>query len=77
MLILIAALVAASPAEAVDATASPPVRARVEARASVRILAATIIRFGDKQDEGVPPPRAAVLRSADGSSEDARLIEFE
>lgn len=77
MLILAAALFAASPAEARDSVVSPPVRPRVEARASVRILAATIVRFAAEQQDGVPPPRAAVLRSADGSVEDARLIEFE
>lgn len=77
MLILAAVLVVASPVEAPDSVVRPPVRPRVEARATVRILSATVIRFATEQEKGVPPPRAVVLRSADGSSEDARLIEFE
>lgn len=70
---LIAALVAAA-----TATAAPsPVAARVEARATVRIVRGTAVRFEDKAAKDLPPATSRTVRDRDGSLTTARLVEFE
>lgn len=69
---LIAALAAAA------TTGAPaPVAARVEARATVRIVRGTPIRFGGESTKDLPPPASRTIRERDGTVTAARLVEFE
>jgi hypothetical protein len=68
MILIAAAALAASPP-------STPVRAMVEARATVRILSGTRLQLGKQSDDG-RPARTGVVR-IDGAPKSAQLIEFE
>jgi hypothetical protein len=54
-----------------------PVSASVQATATIRVIAAVRIKLGEGANPGVPEPRTAVLRASDGSSQTAKLIEFQ
>jgi deferrochelatase/peroxidase EfeB len=67
-------------AAAVLASASIPPHApslTVQATATIRIIASVRLKLDGSQSEGAPPPRNAVLRFADGTSQPAKLIEFQ
>jgi len=70
MLLLAAvALVAAPPSRSVSAVA--------QATASVRVIAAVRLKLDGSPNSDAPPPRKAQLRSADGSRQPVKLIEFQ
>ena len=73
MLLLAAAAIAVSAPDSAPRTAAAPV---VQARATVRILNGTRIRFEVGQDRETPPLRPARIRAPDGP-QPAQLIEFE
>jgi hypothetical protein len=54
-----------------------PVSATVQATATIRIVSAVQIKFDAETNPGAPPARNAVLRSSDGSTRSAKLIEFQ
>jgi len=69
MVLLTAAVIAAAAPQH-----SGPV---VQATASVRIISGTILHFGRESQEQGARTREATLRSADGTVQTARLVEFE
>jgi len=73
MLLLVAAAAALSAPQSAP-RAQPAVA--VQARATVRIVRAAVIRFGGQRNVDVPAPRSAQIRTIDGPKL-ARLIEFE
>jgi len=73
MLVLAAAALAAAapqPAPQVAATA------RVQAQATIRIIAGVEVRFSGASTRDAPPPRNSTIQ-ANGSTQPARLVEFE
>jgi hypothetical protein len=70
-------LIAALAAAAAVTGAPAPVAARVEARATVRIVRGTPIRFGSESVKDQPPPATRTVRERDGTASLARLVEFE
>ena len=73
MLLLAAAAIAVSAPDSASRTAVAPV---VQARAAVRILSGTRIRFEGGLDRETPPLRPARIRAPNGQ-QPAQLIEFE
>lgn len=67
-----AALTAATP----QTPASSPVRAVVQAQATVRIISGTRIRLDGQASADAPPPSDGVVHTG-GSARPARLIEFQ
>ena len=67
-----AAMAAATPQPA----ASSPVRAVVQARATVRIVSAALIRLDGRPSSDAPPPSDGVVHT-EGFAQPARLIEFQ
>jgi hypothetical protein len=74
MLLLAAAAVAVSPSQ----NASPaPTSAVVQARATVRIVSAARLHWGqERQSKDIPAARATTVQTVSGP-QPARLIEFE
>jgi hypothetical protein len=70
MFLIAAAAIAATTPQA------QPVRASVEARATVRIIAAARVKLSEDPGPGVPRPRDASIRD-NGELRPAKLIEFE
>jgi hypothetical protein len=64
----------AVPLEPVEPQAAVPVR---QARATVTILSAAKLRFADIEREQPQSLRETIVRSADGSVEVLKLIEFQ
>ena len=67
-------------AAAVLATALTPPQApsvTAQATATIRVIAAIRLKLGALDNPGAPPARNAVLRLADGTSQPAKLIEFQ
>jgi hypothetical protein len=75
MVIVAALLVAAAPAE--PAPPAQRVAAQSQAIAMVRILPGAQIRFSEIEQSASERLRDTEIRSADGSSEPARLVEFQ
>jgi hypothetical protein len=69
-LVASAALAAAPPAP------SGPVRAAVEATATVRIISGVRLKLDSPTNSDAPPAHASIV-TADGSPRPARLIEFQ
>jgi len=69
-LVAAAALVTAS-------TPSSPTSATVQATATIRILTAVSVKLDASVNPGAPPVRDAVLKLSDGTTQSARLIEFQ
>ena len=70
---MLAAILAAA-----AAAASPsPVGARVEARATVRIVRGTAVRFDREGAKDLPAATSRTVRERDGAVTVARLIEFQ
>ena len=67
-----AAMIAATPQNA----ASQPVRAVVQAQATVRIISAARIRLDGHTSAGAPAPSYGVVHT-EGTPQPARLIEFQ
>jgi hypothetical protein len=69
-LLAAAALVTASaPSSATSAT--------VQATATIRILTAVSLKLDAPVNPGAPPARNAALKLSDGTTQSARLIEFQ
>ena len=67
-------------AAAALATASPPPSAppfSVQATATIRVIASVRLKLDGSANPGAPRVRDAVLRLADGTSQPAKLIEFQ
>jgi len=64
---------------ALASTSTPPLAPRVtlQATATILVIASVRLKLDGSQNEGAPPPRNAVLRFADGTSQSAKLIEFQ
>ena len=71
MVLLAAAVLAASPPP------TPRFTASAQATATIRILSAVSIKFGAAGNLGAPPPRVSLIRLADGTRQTAKLIEFQ
>jgi hypothetical protein len=56
---------------------SRPVTAAVQATATIRIVTAVQLKLGAAINPGAPPVRDSIVMSADGSSQPAKLIEFQ
>ena len=69
MVILAAAALASLPP-------SQLVRAAVQATATIRVIRGVQLKFG-RDNPGAPPARECVLKTADGSSQRAKIIEFQ
>ena len=69
MVVLAAAALASLPAQA-------PVRASAQATATIRVIRGVELKLG-RDNPGAPPARDHVLKTADGSSQHANLIEFQ
>jgi len=69
ILLAAAALVAASTPSAAPAT--------VQATATIRVVQGVRLKFDAATNPGAPPARDAVLRLSDGTSQLAKLIEFQ
>jgi hypothetical protein len=67
-----AAMTAATPHDA----APQPVRAIVQAQATVRIISGTRIRFDGQASADTPPPSDSVVHT-EGTPQTARLVEFQ
>ena len=55
---------------------SQPVRAAVQATATIRVIRGVQLKFG-RDNPDAPPARDCVLKTADGSSQRAKIIEFQ
>lgn len=66
-------------AAALSASSPPPRPAGpiAEAIATVRILTAVQLKLDGSANAGMPPVRVSQLRSADGTTQQAKLIEFQ
>jgi hypothetical protein len=58
-------------------TASTPSSPTVQATATIRILTAVSVKLDASVNAGAPPARDAVLKLSDGTTQSARLIEFQ
>jgi hypothetical protein len=69
------------PLAAIALAASPPqpqhASAVAQATATIRILSAVRLKLDAPRNEGAPPARDAILRSSDGTTKAAKLIEFQ
>ena len=63
-------------AAAALATAPPPA-ATAQATATIRIVTAVRLKLDAAQNPGAPTARDAVLRLGDGTTQPAKLIEFQ
>lgn len=67
---------AAMTAATAQGAAPQPVRAIVQAQATVRIIAGARIRFDGQSSTDAPPPSDGVVHT-EGTPQSARLIEFQ
>ena len=72
MLILAAAVALANPEPSTHM-----VSATVQATATIRVVSAVRLKLDGSDNPAAPPVRNAVLRSSDGSTMAAKLIEFQ
>jgi hypothetical protein len=54
-----------------------PVGAIAQATATIRIVTAVVLRLDGSPNEGAPSVRDSTLRGADGTTQQAKLIEFQ
>jgi hypothetical protein len=73
-MLLAAALASSTPP---PSTVSRPVGAVAQATATIRIVSGIVLKLDSPTTPGAPPSRDTVVRTADGSSQPAKLIEFE
>ena len=66
---------------AIALTSSIPAHARLaqsaQATATIRVLSAVQIKFGSTGTDGMPPARDTVVKTADGTLQPAKLVEFQ
>ena len=48
-----------------------------QATATIRVLAAVRLKLDAQENPGAPPARNSLIKAADGSSQPAKLIEFQ
>ena len=70
MLLVAAAALAATPP-------TTPVRAVAQAIATIRIVRAVELKLDGSPNVGAPAARESRLRAADGTTQNAKLIEFQ
>ncbi|MGN6848793.1 MAG: hypothetical protein ACTHJK_04855 [Sphingomicrobium sp.] len=70
-------LVAVAAALAMPPSHGHPVSATVQATATIRIVSGVTLRLDAPNNPDAPPSRDTVIRSADGSTAPAKLIEFQ
>jgi hypothetical protein len=70
-------LVTAAAALASSQPVTHGLSATAQATATIRVMTAVRISFDAETNPGAPPARDAVLRSSDGSTQEAKLIEFQ
>jgi hypothetical protein len=75
MVIVAALLLAAAPTE--PASPAQPVAVESQAIAMVRILPGAPVRFSELEESAPQRFRDTHIRAADGTSEPARLVEFQ
>ena len=75
-LLMIAAVAAASPATD-QASSGSYAGVRAEGRVAVRIVEGARIAAGEIQQSNIPAVQDSVVRSADGNTSPARLVEFQ
>jgi len=71
------ALAAAAVALATSQPSSHPVSATAQATATIRVVTAVRLKLDGTDNPGAPRVRNSVLRSSDGSTQAAKLIEFQ
>lgn len=71
MVLLAAAALAATP------PVPHPVSAVVQATVSIRVLSGVQLRLDGTRNPGAPLPRESMVKAADGSTQRAKLIEFQ
>jgi len=71
MVLLALAALTATPVQA------HPVSAVAQATATIRVISAVRLKLDGTTNPGVPQPRDGLVRSADGSVQQAKLIEFQ
>ena len=71
MVLLVAAALATA------STPSPAPSATAQATATIRIVTAVRLKLDATVNPGAPPARDAVLRLGDGTTQPAKLIEFQ
>ena len=71
LLLALAAAIAGTQAD------TPPAEPRRQARATVRILSGAPVRFAEIEAERPKVLRSTVVRSTDGTTQPAKLLEFE
>jgi hypothetical protein len=61
------------------ASANPPNggAAMAQATVTIRVLRGATLKLDGSANPEAPPPRAAMIRAADGSVEKAQLIDFQ
>jgi hypothetical protein len=70
MVILAAAALATFP--------SPPRASAVaQATATIRVISAVRLKLDGSTNDGVPPARDSLIKTSDGSTQPAKLIEFQ
>jgi|1186.fasta_scaffold470291_2 hypothetical protein len=73
MLLLAAAVIAASPSQP-----APTSGVSVQTTATIRVISGVQVSFDRKKSEGdVPAPRITVIHTADAQQQPAKLIEFQ
>jgi hypothetical protein len=72
MILFAAAAVLASPTPTAH-----PVSATAQATATIRVVTAVRLKLDGSDNPGAPATRGTVLRFSDGTTLDAKLIEFE
>lgn len=71
MIILAAAALATTPPE------HRPASAVAQATATIRILSAVRLKLDADNNPDAPPARTSIVKAADGSTQPAKLIEFQ
>jgi hypothetical protein len=71
MVLLAAAALAATPPQ------PRPAAAVAQATATIRIVAAVTLKLDGSVHTGAPRPRECIVRMADGTTQRAKLIEFQ
>jgi hypothetical protein len=66
-----------SAAIATQPHASHPVTASAQATATIRIVTAVRLKLDGSENRDAPPVRNVVLRTSDGVTHPAKLIEFQ
>lgn len=74
---LMVLLAAAAAAAATQTLTFHPVAASVQATATIRVVQGVALKLDGSINANAPTPRSTVLRLSDGSTQSAKLIEFQ